>query len=144
MARSETEGLYDIFCRAMTQPEPSTSLGPPPPKRYRWVPTATVLHLTAKKAKAPSPVPQPQGGDIPASMTPLHVNIGDANWVYHCQVEGCPEGPSSSHATICSHVCCTHLGMKLLCSLFPIMFFNTNTFRWHGKQAHCFGSSEPT
>ena len=55
-------------------------------------------------------------------MIPLHINIGDAHQVYCCQVEGFPEGPSSSSAASCSHVHCTNLGTKLTCSLCPTMF----------------------
>ena len=125
----------------MTQLESSTSVGLPLPKRHRWVPTAMVSHLTAQETEAaaldpsvqkleghirtrePSlPCPQAQGGNIPTEMTPLHVNIEDAHWVYHCWVMGCPEGPSSSCATICPHVCHIHLGMKLSYPLCPITF----------------------
>ena len=128
----------------MTWPEPSMSVGPPPPKRHRQVPTATVSHSTAQEAEAPSPVPEPQWGNIPTEMTPLHVNVGTPTRFFCCQVKGCPEGPSSSCAAICFHVCHTHLGMKLSCPLCPIMFFNTNVSRQHSKSAHHSGSSDPT
>ena len=108
------------------------------------MPTAVVSHLTAQEAKAPLPVPQPQGGNIPTEMTSLCVNVGDDHWVYCCWVKGCPEGPSSSCATICSHVCHALLGIMLLCPLYPIMLFNTDAFRWHGKWAHHSGSLDPT
>ena len=134
----------------MTWPQPSTSVALPLSKRCRLGPTAMVSCLTAQETEAaaldlsvqwldgdtseqgdpPLPVPQPQGGNIPTEMAPLCVNIGDTNWVYHCQVEGCPEGPSSSHATICTHVHHIHLGTKLLCPLCPITFFNTDTLKW--------------
>ena len=86
--------------------------------------------------------PNPRGLHI--EMTHLHVNVGDAHWPCCCQVKGCLEGPSSSHATICSEVHHAHLGMKLSCPICPITFFNTNAFRWHGKQAHCSGSLDST
>ena len=89
-------------------------------------------------------IPKPKEPDIPAKMAPLHVNIGDTKWVYHCQVEGCPKGPSSSHAAICTHMCHAHLGMKLSCPFYPIIFFNTNALKWHGKWAHHSRFSCPT
>ena len=81
--------------------------------------------LTPNSPKGQSSLtyPPPQGGNILTEMTTLHVNVGDTHWVYHCWVEGCPDGPLSSHATICSYVCQAHLGMKLSCSLCPIIFF---------------------
>ena len=132
VARSKAKGLYDILQGAMIQPEPLISMVLPLPKRHRWVLTAMVLHPTAQKTEAavldtsewgPSlTCAQPQGGDIPAEMTPLHINVGDTHQVYCCQVGGCPEGPPSSYATICAHVCHTHLDMKLSSPLYPFTF----------------------
>ena len=128
----------------MTWPDLSTSIGLLLPRRCRWMPTAIVLHLTIQEAEVPPPVPQPLGSDIPAEMIYLHINVGGAHWVYCCWVEGCPDGPFSSHAIICSYMCYAPLGIKLTCSLCPSMFFNTDVLRWHGKWAHCSGSLDPT
>ena len=53
---------------------------------------------------------KPEGGasvsreEIQAEMEPLRINVGDTRWVYHCHVEGCTGGPSTSQVAICSHV----------------------------------------
>ena len=73
---------------------------------------------------------------LPTEMAPICVNIGDTQWVYHCWVEGCPEGPSSCHATICTNVYHALLGMKLSCPFCPITFFNSNALKWQGKWEH--------
>ena len=72
---------------------------------------------------APPTCPLPIGADIPAEMAPMCVNVSDPQRVYHCWAEGCPEGPSSSHAAICTPVCCPHLGTKLSCSFCHVLFF---------------------
>ena len=75
---------------------------------------------------------KPKGGasvskeEIPAEMEHLRINVGNTRWVYHCHVEGCTEGPSTSQAAICSHVHQAHLGTKLLCAFCPQTFFNTD------------------
>ena len=92
------------------------------------------LHLTAQETEAatldpsvqepgghigigePSlPVPQLKGGNILTRMIPLHVNVGDAHWVYHCWVEGSLRDP-------CPPMHHINLGMKLSCPLCPITF----------------------
>ena len=45
---------------------------------------------------------------IPGNMTPLHLQLGGIKKVYKWWVEGCSEGPSTSHTTICAHVCRDH------------------------------------
>ena len=132
---------------SMTQPDLSTSAGlPPMPKRCRWVPTATVsCTQQPKRPEGPPSVPWPLGGDKPTEMIPLYINVGDEHQVYCCQVEGCPEGPSSSHATICSHVCCTPIWSQIWCVASVLaMYFKTNALRWHGEWTHCSGSLDPT
>ena len=119
VARFKAESLYNILQGAITQPDFSTSIGLPPPQKGSQVPTAVVLHLTTQEAQVPPPVAWPLGSDIPAEMTPLCIKIGNAHWVYHCWVKGCPEGPSSSSAAICSHVHCTHLDNKADMFLLP-------------------------
>ena len=87
---------------------------------------------------------QPKETAIPTEIASLYINIGDTKWILHCQVEGCPEGPSTSHATICAHVHQAHLGRKLMCPSCPSTFFNTDALRWYGKWAHHSGSSDST
>ena len=59
------------------------------------VPTEQALESTS--STAPS-----VGRKIPANMQPLCIQLGSIKHVYQCQVEGCREGPSTSHATICA------------------------------------------
>ena len=73
-------------------------------------------------------------GEIPGQYaTPSHSVGGALSRVYRCQIEGCREGPSTSHATICAHVWRVHLGVGLVCSLCNKSFFNPDTFRCHKK-----------
>ena len=52
---------------------------------------------------------------IPTHMTPLCLNVGGIKRVYKCHVEGSiSEGPSTSQAAICPHVCCDHLGVRFV------------------------------
>ena len=50
----------------------------------------------------PATVPAPEaatpatGGDIPADMQPLRIQLEGTKRVYQCQVEDCEEGPSTS------------------------------------------------
>ena len=71
--------------------------------------------------------------EIPAHMQPLCIQLGCIKRVYQCQVEGCKEGPSTSHATICAHVRKVHLGVGLVCPSCGRSFFNPDTFRHHKK-----------
>ena len=89
------------------------------------MPKRLKLQAWTHQNRRPPSNPHHQGGDIPAEMAPLCVNVGDTYQVYCCQVAGCPEGLSSSHTTICTHVCHAHLGSKVLCPLCHITFFNT-------------------
>ena len=106
-------------------------MGPPLPKRLKWAATATVASLKAQEPKAITP--KPEGGtsvskeEIPAEMEPLRKNVGDTKWVYHSHMEECPEGPSTSQAAICSHMCQAHMGIKLPCPSCPRTFFNIDT-----------------
>ena len=89
--------------------------------------------------KGPAIVPTPvdatpaTGGNIPADMQPLCIQLGGAKRVYQCQVEGCKEHPSTSQATICAHIRRAHLGMGLVCPLCSKSFFNPDIFRHHKK-----------
>ena len=51
VAASEAEGLYDLLQEAMTQPDPSASVGLPLPKMCKQVATATVSSPTAQVSK---------------------------------------------------------------------------------------------
>ena len=141
VAQSRAKNLYNVLQEARTQPEPTISGGLPLPKRHRHAPTTMVSNLTAQQfeggmSEQGAPLTSPQEANIPTGMAPMHVNISDSQQVYWCQAKGCPEGPSSSHATICAHVCCTHLGTKLLCPFCPIPLFNSDALKQHGKWAH--------
>ena len=85
---------------------------PTPDQEAQQVPIAMVMCLTAQETKVPLLIPWPLGSDLPTEMLPMHINIGNAHWVYCCQAKGCPEGHSSSHAAIYSHVHHTLLGTK--------------------------------
>ena len=50
-----------------------------------------ILRGASEQGSPPLHVPQSQGGDIPAEMMPLNINIGDTHWVYCHQVKGCLE-----------------------------------------------------
>ena len=81
--------------------------------------------------------PHPIEADTPTTMASMWINVSDTQQVYCCQAKGYPEGPSTSHATIFFHVHHTHLGMKLTCPFCPtIFFFNFDTLKQQGKQAH--------
>ena len=74
-----------------------------------------VSGFVAEKEKQALEVPSPASAEtpeetIPAHMQPLFIQLGGIKRVYRCQVEGCTEGPSTSHATICKHVHRMHLG----------------------------------
>ena len=148
VAGSEAEGLYGLLMGAI-----SYSSIPPPPKRPCHTPSATISKPSPQEpeeavAKVSAPVakvmeqalgvttpavsPAPEVA-IPTQMTPLHLQLGGIKRVYKCQVEGCTEEPSTSHATICAHVCREHLGVRLACPSHNKTFFNSNTFRHHKK-----------
>ena len=78
------------------------------------MPTATVTAQVTEAAAlgtleqgAPLHIPQPQGGNIPAEMVSLCVNIGNAHWVYCCQVEDALRDP-----------CLPVLPSALICAMF--------------------------
>ena len=77
----------------------------------------------------PSLVPHPMEANVPTVMAPLHVNMSDTQWIYCCQVKGCPEGPLSSCVAICTQVHHTHLGMKLMCPFCPVTFTNSDALK---------------
>ena len=63
----------------------------------------------------------------------LCIQLGGIKWIYRCQVERCKEGPSTSCATICTHVCKVHLAVGLVCPSCGKSFFNLDTFQCHKK-----------
>ena len=100
-----------------------------------------VSGLVAEKEKQEPEVPSPAsseapGETIPAHMQPLHLQFGGIKRVHKCQVEGCTEGPSTSHATICTHVHRVHLGVGLVCPICDKPFFDPDALRHH-KKSHC-------
>ena len=46
---------------------------------------------------------------------------------------GCSEGPSTSHATICAHVCMYHLGVRLACPTCTKTFLNLDALMHHKR-----------
>ena len=95
----------------------SLSTSSPPPKKSHCAPYSFIPYLPPQEPKEPEasgpakqvlestsvtahPVLE---GEILANMQPLCIQLGSIKRVYRCQVEGCREGPSTSHATICAH-----------------------------------------
>ena len=129
---------------SISLPLPTSS---PPSKKTHHAPPSTISHLPPQESKEPeASVPAEQALDftsstapsvleeeIPAHMQPLCIQLGGIKRVYRCQVEGFKEGPSTSHATICVHVCRVQLGVGLVCPFYNKSFFNPETFRHHKK-----------
>ena len=145
MTGSEEEGLYELLRGAVVHSSLSTSS--PPPKKTCHAPFSFFPHLPPQKPKEPeasvsaeealestsSTVPSVYEREIPANMQPLCIKLRGIKRVYRCQVEGCREGPSISHATICAHVHKVRLGVGLVCPLCNKSFFNPDTFRCYKK-----------
>ena len=87
-----------------------------------WTWQSKKLRGHVRRWGSPLSVSHPTEAYIPTAMGPMHVNVNDAKQVYCCQAKGCPEGLLSSHATICAHVCHTHLYMKLSCPFCLVTF----------------------
>ena len=84
---------------------------PPPqlsPKLWRW-------------PSPPYDTPSPECGGIKKI------------YIYKGQVKGCSEEPSTSQATICTHVCHAHLGVRLVCPSCNQTFLNLDALRHHKK-----------
>ena len=127
MTGSEVEGLYGLLRGAVLHSSLPTSS--PPPKKTHHAPSSTISHPPPQESKEPkASVPAEQAleptsstatsvldGEIPADMQPLCIQLGGIKRVYRCQVEGCREGPSTSHAMICAHMHKVHLGVGLVC-----------------------------
>ena len=73
------------------------------------------------------------GGGYPSPHDTPSPTAGGIKRVYKCQVEGCSEGPSTSHATICVHVHRDHLGVRLACPSCTKTFLNSDALRCHKK-----------
>ena len=73
---------------------------------------------------------------ILTNMVPLHLNVGGITRVYKCWVEGFSEGPSTSHAAICTQVHWVHLGVRLGCPSCSQTFLNSDALRHHKKKIH--------
>ena len=111
VAGLQAEVLYNLLIMAVAQPELPVSVGPPLSKR-KQIATAIISSLTAQESEAITTkpkesvslsrggshlsIPQSKEEAIPAEMEALRINVGDTKWVYHCHVEGCTEGPSTS------------------------------------------------
>ena len=142
---SEAKCFYGLLRGAVLHSSLPTSS--PPPKKTCCAPSFTISHLPPQESKEPEAsalaeqalesasltVPPVLEEEIPANMQPFCIQLGSIKRVYRCQVEGCREGPSTSHATICAHVWRVHLGVGLECPLCNKSFFNPDTFRHHKK-----------
>ena len=117
MAGLEVEALYDLLPCAITQPDCLYLLVCLCPKGTSGLPWPQDSSLSILQSKEEA---------IPTGMEPLQINVANTK-VYHCHVQGCPEGLSTSQVAICSYMCQTHLGTKLSCPSCPLTFFNTDT-----------------
>ena len=106
-----SEGSNVMFLHNLSPISPQESLPHtichPPPQQSQELeasgPAKQALESTSVT------VPPVLEGEILANMQPLHIQLGGIKRVYRCQVEGCREGPSTSHATICAHIQRVHL-----------------------------------
>ena len=122
VAGLQVEGFYGLLRGAMSHS--SMSPAPPSHKKVSLTPSTTISHpppLESKEPEAPGPAeqalestsstaPSVPEGEILTNMQPLHIQLGGIKRVYRCQVEGCREDPSTSHATICTHMHKVHFG----------------------------------
>ena len=142
---SEAEGLYGLLRgvtlsshHLLSQPFPSRSCISPGSSISPQLPQEST-EPEASDPAGPTTVPAPvaatpaTGGDIPAEMQPLRIQLGGAKRVYQCWVEDCKECPSTSRAAICTHIMRAHLGLGLVCPLCSKSFFNPDIFRHHKK-----------
>ena len=146
MAGSEVEGFNGLLRGAMSYSSMSSAPTLPLRKSATFH-LPTISHLPPQESKEPQdPGPAKQAPEsttltapsvleeeIPANMQPLCIQLGGIKRVYRCQVEGCREEPSTSHATICVHIRRVHMGVGLVCLLCSKSFFNPDTFRCHKK-----------
>ena len=123
VARSKGEDLYNVL-KVARIPGPSLSGDPPSSKGHRHMPSAMVRTQQPKKCEASASdlttqeyegVCQNRGPSF--ACLPPHwsqysrwdgMHPCQYQWhqeVYCCWAEGCSEGPSTSHAAICTHMC---------------------------------------
>ena len=147
VAGSEVEGFYGLLRGAMSHS--FISPAPSPHKKVCYALSATISHLPPQESTGPDvPVPADQvmkavspaaplasEKAIPTHMQPVCIQLGGIKWVYQCQVEGCKEGPSTSHATVCTYVCKVHLEVGLVCPSCSKSFFHLDIF-WCHKKSH--------
>ena len=130
--------LHSLMSSAPPYPKNAPTTQPPPSPSHssgvRGSCTQSFHRETELAPEVPSLAASPVlGMAIPAHMTPLCLQLGGIKRVYKCQVEGCSEGPSTSQATICVHVCRDHLGVGLACPSCAKTFFNLDVLRHHRK-----------
>ena len=145
VAGSEEEGLYGLLRGAISHSSKSSI--PPPHKKHCHTPTANIYKPppqepgeAAPEASVPavrevpsSAVSQTLVVAIPTHMAPLCLQLGVSRGSIHARVERCSEGPSTSHATICVHMCMHHLGLRLACPSCAKTFLNLDALRHHRK-----------
>ena len=142
---SEAEGFYRLLrgvtlcsCHLPSQPPPSHAhLSPSSPVFQEPPQESTGPEVSGPVGPATMPAPvaatPATGGNIPADMQPLRIQLGGTKRVYQYWVEDCKEGPSTSQAAICAHIRRVHLGVGLVCPLCSKSFFNPDIFRHHKK-----------
>ena len=129
VAGSEVEGFYGLLRGAMSHSSMSSAPSPLRKSTTHHLPPSHTCPLRSHRNLMP-PGPAEQvlkstsltappvlNREILANMQPLHIQLGGIKRVYRCQVEGCREGPSTSHTTICAHIRRVHLGVGLV---FPL------------------------
>ena len=143
---SKAEGLYGLLRgvtsssrHILSKPPPCQSRLSPGPSASPQSPQESTEPITSDPVgpatvSAPVDVTPATGGDKPADMQPLRIQLGGTKRVYQCRVEGCKERPSTSRAAICAHIWRAHLGMGLVCPLCHKSFFNPDAFRHHKKR----------
>ena len=142
---SKAEGLYRLLrgvtslsCHLPSRPFPSRSCISPGPSASPQPPQESTEPKALDPvgpATVPAPVAAPPatGGNIPADMQPLWIQLGGTKRVYQCWVEDCKKCPSTSRAAIHAHIRRVHLGVGLVCPLCSRSFFNLDIFRHHKK-----------
>ena len=150
VAGSNVEGFYGLLRGAISHP--SVSSAPPPPKKAHHIPSATVSNLPhqeptcvtpkvsdpiAKMVEWASEAASPTSEEaLPTNMQPLCIQLGASKECTDAGLSVAKDGPSTSHAPICTHVHRVHLGVGLVCPSCGKSFFNPDTF-WHHKKSHC-------
>ena len=152
VAGSEAEGLYGLLRGAISHSSCPPS-HPNPTQNTTMLHHTTISHLPPQESRGAEPeasVPVVGGVGLalkaplqlflklqrwpsPPHMAPLCLAVGSTKRVYKCQVEGCSEGPSTSHAAIYAHMGRDHLGMRLACPFCTMTFLNSDALRCYRK-----------